>query len=489
MVRINAINRLAWFSAALLFLASCAKDQSSVTGWGYNDPKNGGFEVVDYAGQATGPGLVLIEGGTFVMGNTEEDVMFDWETMPRRTTVSSFYMDETEVANVHYREYEYWLKRVFGADYPEVVVRALPDTLVWRDELAYNEPYVQYYYRHPAYNYYPVVGVSWLQATDFCIWRTDRVNENILIQQGILNINPNQINEDNFNTDAYLVGQYEGDVRKNLRDLDPNSAGERRVRMEDGILLPAYRLPTEAEWEFAAKGLVGNQPYKDEERYTDNRIYPWNGTSSRYPKHGMWQGDFLANFMRGRGDYMGLAGALNDNADITAPVKQFMPNDYGLYNMAGNVNEWVMDVYRPMTFVDMNDFRSFRGNDYTMLVEDSDGIPVEKDSLGRLTEMIVPDQLNENRRNYRNSQVRDFLDGDENSWTEYRSGISTLVDDRARIYKGGSWKDRAYWIAPGARRFLDEALSTDDIGFRCAMDRIGSPEGNSFRGGKSFPKR
>ena len=156
----------------VLSLGSCSKEKSSVTGWGYNDSKWGGFEVRNFPGQETGPGLVLVEGGTFVMGHNEQDVMYDHNNVPRRVTISSFYMDETEVANVHYREYLYWLDRTYGTDYPSVVRRAMPDTLVWRDELSYNEPYVEYYLRHPAYNNYPVVGVSWLQATDFCAWRT-----------------------------------------------------------------------------------------------------------------------------------------------------------------------------------------------------------------------------------------------------------------------------------------------------------------------------
>ena len=89
----------------MALLASCAKDRSNTTGWDYNNPKNGGFEVVPYEEQETGPGLVLIEGGTFTMGRNEQDVLYDWNNIPRRVTVSSFYMDETEVANVHYREY------------------------------------------------------------------------------------------------------------------------------------------------------------------------------------------------------------------------------------------------------------------------------------------------------------------------------------------------------------------------------------------------
>ena len=78
--------------AGLAFLASCQKERSNVTGWNYNDPDNGGFEVVPYEEQETGPGLVFIEGGTFTMGRVEQDVNYDWNNVPRRVTVSSFYM-------------------------------------------------------------------------------------------------------------------------------------------------------------------------------------------------------------------------------------------------------------------------------------------------------------------------------------------------------------------------------------------------------------
>jgi len=155
-------------AGAIIMLASCKKDQSPTTGWEYNQPKNGGFEVVPYEEQETGPGLILIEGGTYCEGRTEQDVLYDWNNIPRRVTVSSFYMDETEVRNLDWLEYLFWLRRVFGVDYPEVYKKALPDTLVWRDKLAYNEPLVDYYLRHPAYRDYPVVGVSWLQASDYC---------------------------------------------------------------------------------------------------------------------------------------------------------------------------------------------------------------------------------------------------------------------------------------------------------------------------------
>jgi gliding motility-associated lipoprotein GldJ len=329
--------------------------------------------------------------------------------------------------------------------------------------------------------------VNWLQANDFAAWRSDRVNERILIDKGVLAENPSQIGNDNFNTESYLQGQYEGAAGKRpMKDLNPAGSGTRKVQMEDGIMLPSYRLPTEAEWEYAAVAAIGNQPANGEERITDRRIYPWNGTSTRYPKVGNWQGEFLANFKRGRGDNMGIAGKLNDNADVTAPVKSFMPNDYGLFNMSGNVSEWVMDVYRPMTSTDMNDFRSFRGNQFKTKITDADGKPVEKDSLGRISYRMATKEESQNRRNYRDGEVRNYVDGDEVSNVDYKFGNSSLVNDEARVYKGGSWKDRAYFIAPGSRRYLDQALSTDDIGFRCTMDRLGSPAGNEFKGGNHY---
>ncbi|NQU86036.1 MAG: SUMF1/EgtB/PvdO family nonheme iron enzyme, partial [Mariniphaga sp.] len=149
---------------------------SRTTGWSYNNPETGDIPYQSGYQQEAGPGLIFIEGGTFTMGRVEQDVMYNWDNHPRRVTVASFYMDEAEVSNQDYLEYLHWLKRVYPGDTAKMNA-ALPDTNQWRDELAYNDPYIRNYLRHPAYADYPVVGVSWNQANDYSSWRTDRVNE------------------------------------------------------------------------------------------------------------------------------------------------------------------------------------------------------------------------------------------------------------------------------------------------------------------------
>lgn len=120
--------------------------------------------------------------------------------------------------------------------------------------------------------------------------------------------------------------------------------------------------------------LIGNT---QDERISNSRIYPWDGSWVRYAekKH---RGRMMANFTRGKGDYMGVAGSANDGWDYTSPVRSFWPNDFGLYDMAGNVNEWVADVYRTLSFQDMAEFNPYRGNVFQSPVLNEDGTAAPK---------------------------------------------------------------------------------------------------------------
>ena len=309
----------------------------------------------------------------------------------------------------------------------------------------------------------------------------------ILIQKGIINPNPEQKGEENFNTDAYLAGKYAPDVRRGLKDV--STGEERSVRFEDGILLPEYRLPTEAEWEYAALALRGNQSSDQDELYTDRRNYPWNGNSVRYQVRDKNQGAIMANFKKGKGDYMGIAGKLNDNAHIPGEVRSYMPNDFGLYNMAGNVSEWVLDAYRPLTAATLRDAENqdlnpYRGDGFKVPVKDANG-EVQKDSLGRIKYRLLTAKELENRSNIRKGELIGYQDGDSDSGILYDEQHS-LISDKSRVYKGGSWADRAYWLSPGARRFKDETEADRTIGFRCAMTRMGSPTSNEQPSGNVF---
>lgn len=452
---------------------------SRTTGWAYNSEETGSIPYESGYDQEAGPGLVFVQGGTFTMGRVEEDVLYRWDNTPRRVTVASFYMDETEVSNQDYREYTHWLYRVYPGNKAKIN-SALPDTTLWRSELAYNEPYVENYFRHPAYSDYPVVGVTWEQANAYCAWRTDRVNEQILVDKGILTHDNTQTGQNVYTSKTYLAGLYQGtDGEKPLENPDGST---KRIRWEDGIMLPSYRLPTEAEWEYAAYGLIGNM---DGELLTDRKLYPWNGAYLREDsKSG--KGLMKANFVRGRGDMMGVAGALNDNADITSPVFSYDPNDFGLYCMAGNVNEWVADVYRPSSFKDVDEFNPFRGNVITEYRRDNNG-NLMRDQFGELIKDTIPGL---DWRNYKDGDPSSQL-VESGNWNAIKGNktdamyiqdnrpgaFSSLITDNVRVYKGGSWKDRAYWLVPGTRRYLDQDKAQNDLGFRCAMTRVGSPQG------------
>lgn len=442
---------------------SYKKGKSPKTGMIYNDESNGGFMVNTNFKRNTPPGLIPIEGGTFVMGaNADNTMSYTNKLTKKRVTVASFYMDETCVSNRDWLEYLHWIK----TNYPEDEKRyyeALPDTTVWDRTSTANSQYSKIYLRHPAFQEYPVVGVSWKQANAYCEWRTDRVNENILRERGILKDwktlkASNGEGNKPFSTQDYLAGNYRGDqfdgpkMPKN-NALNAEADSRRTVGIEDGLLIQPYRLPTEAEWEYAASALLANnEGYLNQEKI-----------DYRSPNKST-KGLIMMNYKMGKGNNMGTAGYLNDGADITAPVRAYEPNAFGLYNMLGNVNEWVADRYQENTYNPSNDLSPVVGFN----------------SLDNIDEMV--ESQKQSYEDFIKSKDKiDSLTGhqrftDIDSLDANLFGISTLVNPESRVIKGGSWNDRLHWLNPSSRRHFNENSSSAIIGFRCAMTMTGSPE-------------
>jgi formylglycine-generating enzyme required for sulfatase activity len=154
--------------------------------------------------------------------------------------------------------------------------------------------------------------------------------------------------------------------------------------------------------------------------------------------------------------------------------------------MSGNVSEWVGDVYRPMTPTDGQDFNYFRGNNFQKYVKGSNG-DYERDSMGHLKKIDDTTEV-KNRTNYQRNKLVNYIDGDSTSGASYGYGVTTLISDQSRVFKGGSWNDRAYWLSPGTRRYLQEDQASSTIGFRCAQSYLGPPEGPGFQEGNIFAK-
>ncbi len=504
--------------ASLLISVGCSKNNyksgkniSQATGWKINT--EGGFQAeTKYKGQQNAPGMVFVQGGTFVKGNSKDNVMNDWNNTPTQQYVRSFFMDETEVTNIMYLEYLFWLKKMYAKDpqLKKIYTAALPDTLVWRNPLGFNEDMVNNYLRHPAFQNHPVVGVSWHQANNFAKWRTNRVNERILTDKGFLNKDSieNNLSKLSFNTKTYLIdpsSTYEGRISSVLGDKSISENDTIFSSIENGLLLPEYRLPTETEWEYAALGL---EELRSGNLYRGKKKFPWEGEYTRSQKK-KTLGDQLANYKLGKGDYGGIAGWSETGSGITTSVRSYPPNGYGLYGMAGNVAEWVADVYRPIIDEEANDFNYYRGNLYTkpLITEDGKITIVTRENFidsilpnGRIYIKnqpgdLIETKLNEEdliRTNYSSADNRNFRDGDNessrfffdgqdkemynspNNIDESSSSNSTsLVSDETRVYKGGSWLDRSYYLDPAQRRFLPEYMTTNFIGFRCAMSYMG----------------
>jgi gliding motility-associated lipoprotein GldK len=328
---------------ALIVLQGCGGKSAS---------SDGGGELIGVPGregwvQTVPYGMTVCPSGTFHMGQADQDVPASQINLNKQVTIGGFYMDETEITNNEYRQFiDVMLKdsvSVLGEDY--IMTELYPDTTVWVRDFSHHmgDPMMEYYYAHPAFDEYPVVGVDWFASKYFCEWRTKHLNN---------------------------------------------------WRAEQGLWkMPNFRLPSEAEWEYAARG------------GRDMAKYPWGNPYIRNAK-----GCMLANFKPGRGNYY------DDGFMYSAPVASYFSNDFGLYDMAGNVSEWCEDAFYDAA------------------------VPVVWD--------LNPTYFDDN--------------------------------EPRKIIRGGSWKDIAYYLETGTRTFEYQDTTKSYIGFRCVMTYLGRSSGFEF---------
>jgi sulfatase modifying factor 1 len=403
--------------------------------------------------------MAFIPGGSFIMGPSDEDAFFAENNISKTVTVEAFWMDQTEISNNKYRQFVYYVRdsilrsklgdagidgrdyfvvdrdgnvvepniinwdekidpeeentaaimeemyyppeerfngarqidtrilnySYFWVDYQQAakvpyrqdykagtgryegqatslegirsdvvnrsafiqhdIVNCYPDTLCWIRDFTYsfNDPQASIYFWHPSFDDYPVVGISWVQARAFSIWRTDFMNTAL---------------------------------RKNgIPDVQ------------------SYRLPTETEWEYAARGAL------------DLSMYPWGGPYTRN-----YKGCFLANFKPLRGNYV------DDGAVYATKVASYEPNEYGLYDMAGNVSEWTSTAYQPSSYLFTHDLNP----------------------------------------NY-----------------EYNATPQDPPVMKRKVIRGGSWKDIAYFLQTSTRDYEYQDTTKPYIGFRNVRSYIG----------------
>ncbi|HXL56964.1 MAG TPA: SUMF1/EgtB/PvdO family nonheme iron enzyme [Chitinophagaceae bacterium] len=368
-------------------------------------------------------GMVYIPPGTFHMGPSDEDVNYNFTARNREISIMGFWMDATEITNNEYRQFLIWTRdslaavqlgyfkqsnegdtaidwkkaatikwndrgtleklsplmltpdnRLYGKmeiDPDKIVYNVqgfdlkeaakienkgrprkdfiyrynqavYPDTLCWMRDFSYsyNEPMAKRYFSHPSYGNYPVVGVSWKQAVAFCHWRTRYLN-------------------------MWLI--------KNKKAMESD-----------------FRLPTEAEWEYAARG------------GRSQSMFPWGNYYLRNKK-----GCLLANFKPGRGNYV------EDGGFYTVRADAYWPNDFGLYNMSGNVSEWTSSLFYESAYNFVHDM---------------------------------------------NPDIR---------WNALDSDPPRM---KRKVVRGGSWKDVGYFLQTSTRQYEYQDTAKSYIGFRCAID-------------------
>lgn len=377
-------------------------------------------------------------------------------------SMPSFYMSVCEETNINYMVYLHWLNRVFSADYPNVIIDALPHKNDGTNVTGLEDPYITNYFSNPLYAFYPVVNLDYQQIERYLAWKTDRLNEAILIKTKMLKINPNQVNENNFVLESYIAGQYQGLVSDHLMDVNPNKTNY-VPGINTGLFFTGYRLPTQKEWNYCNQNQFKNKnnkrvksPFAKAIGFDKNYfLYQyfkknWGGFSnnSAYPSFTLKPGMVNYNFPISNYSKTALEYASPDSG--YSSIMNYASNSYGLINMEGGVKERLIDAEQLKVEDKKNWVKTLIASGYQNIpevIKNEDGYEIEKNQFGKMK--------------YRFFGINE--DGTPNMFIPPQKNYN-------RIVKTGSYDHPS-----NEEAIINDSTFQNNVGFRCILPYVGAP--------------